>query len=154
MCLIGLVACEEPKDKQIIAANLLNKGSVDTSLLVGKWDCIKFAYTTDGNKIKDVANISNCTINFYHIGEDLLEYNFSVHFKVCMYPYSRSGNIINYIQDKMACYAILEPYTDEELEVAKSLVNAYSFVIKGNELIIHFIGIKNKNLLILKKPEL
>jgi len=162
VCLMGVVACKnnEPKDKQMIASNLLRKGSLDVNLIVGEWNCIKFAYTTDGNKISSVANISNCVVNIGDASfcgttdDELPSHNLSVYFKICCFPYLQSSNIINFIQDKSACFAILEPYTDDEIEVDKALRNAYSFIIRGDELIIHFIGVKNKNLLILKKNEL
>ena len=47
------------------------------------------------------------------------------------------------------CFEI--QYTDDEIAVFDALKNTYSFVIKGNELIIHFTKAENRNLLILKK---
>ena len=144
-----------PLSDEIISSNLSESGKIDPELLIGEWDCIKFAYTADGNKISNVANISNCQVTvadaiLWHEDEELLDHEFSVYFKVCSYPYSRSGNKIKIIHEKIACFAINVPWTNVELEVSNSLKNANSFVIKGNELIIHFTGVKNKNLLILK----
>jgi len=157
---IGLTgaACEkkELQDEQTIASNLSKKGKTDQTLLIGEWELVRFAYTPDGSKISNKATISNCTVNItkatkLHEGDDLLGHEFSIFFKICDLAYSKSGNMITFISGRTSCYQILVPYTDDETAVDNALRNAYSFVIRGKELIIHFTGAEGKNLLILKK---
>jgi len=51
---------EQLSDEQI-SSNLLRiggvEGSIDPALLVGQWNVVKFAYTTDGKKITNVTDI-------------------------------------------------------------------------------------------------
>ena len=158
---LTVAACENkvPRDKKIIASNLLKDGTADPALLAGKWECIKFAYTANGNNISDVAALSNCVVNIGKpkgwgdiVVDDPPVGTLPVYFKICCFTYIQSGdNIINYSQEKSTCCEEPVPYTDDEVEVSNALKNAYSFVIRDNELIIHFTGIKNKNLLVLKK---
>ena len=75
--------------------------------------------------------------------------------------YSYSGNMLSYVGGFH--FLVNMPLTDDESKVYTALINAYSFVINGNELFIYFKKIedkdvlstckviKNKNLLILKK---
>ena len=177
VCLIGMAACEnkEPKDKQIIASNLLNKGSVDTALLVGEWELVKFAFTIDGNTISDVATISDVVndmmLNYISINVPNEEYVLSlcdIEPQLCTYDlssiwtfsfcysylfYSVSENLTSFIISYFP-YMVNIILTDDGNDVMNALKNAYSFVIRSDELIIHFTGVKNKNLLILKKREL
>ena len=39
-----------------IAFNLSKEGSSDPALLVGKWDCIRYAYTEDGKTISNAGS--------------------------------------------------------------------------------------------------
>jgi len=48
-------------------------------------------------------------------------------------------------------YSVMVQWNDNEKEVKNILMNTYSFVMKGDELIIYFTGVKNKNLLILRQ---
>ena len=140
---------------ELISSNLSKDGKTDPELLIGEWDAIKFAYTADGNSISSVSKISNCAVNirnsFSLTDDEWPGYDISVVFKFCSYPYAISSEYLNYIVEKSACYAILIQYTDDEIEVDYALKNAYSFAIKDNELTIYFTGVKNNNLLILKK---
>jgi hypothetical protein len=146
---------DKPLSDEQISFNLSKNGENAPALLIGEWDCVKFAYTADGNKIRDVAYLSSNSAviatyiypGFSYEDEPLGP----LLFKNCSYFYSMTGNLINYIQERSPCYAIIEQYTDDEMSVSDALRNTYSFVIKGNELIIHFTGEKNKKLLILKK---
>jgi len=136
--------------QEIIASNLSKKGDSNPELLIGGWDCVKFAYTADGKKFTHTRNISS---NYGISMSDFFSYDDErlgvVMFACCGYHYSRINNLINYI--KSDCFAVLIPLTDDDLLIYEALKSTYCFVTKGNELIIHFTGIENKNLLILKK---
>jgi len=146
----------EPLSDEEISFNLSENGKTDPDLLIGEWDATAFAYTADGKKVSNLATISDCPVRIvntflWHEDDELLDHEFSVNFKICSYPYSRSGNKIKYIRERSACFAINVPWTNVEMKVDNSLKNAYSFVIKGNELIIFFTEAKDNNLLIFKK---
>ena len=49
---------------------------------------------------------------------------------------------------KIACWP-----SHEEETLSTALMNAYSFVIKGDELIIYFTGAEDKNVLIFQKND-
>jgi len=138
-----------------ISINLSIDGEINPELLIGEWECNKFAYTAEGINISRETDISDCVVNirdtYLVTDEKFIEYDIAVYFKNYLLPYSIIDNRIKYILEKSACYPILEPYTNDELEVENALQNTYSFIIKGNELMIYFTGVKNKNLLILKK---
>ena len=160
MVVLGCWSCEnktlsEPLSDEQIASNFAKNGKTDPELLIGEWDCTNFAYTADGNTISCVSQILNCAVNirkaFSLTDDELPGYDISVLFKSCSYPYSISSEYLNYIVEKSACYAILIQYANDEIGVDHALKNTYSFVIKGNELTIYFTGLKDKNLLILKK---
>jgi hypothetical protein len=124
----------------------------DLTPLIGEWSITKFAYT-DGNNILNEVIISNCMDSTINIS-DAVDYAFSMYFKICNYVYSRSGDRITYIQKKSSCWQVIVSWTDEEMEIANALQNAYKFVIKNNELMIYFTGNETKNLLILKNDKL
>ena len=48
----------EPLSDELISFNLSESGNIDPELLIGEWDCVKFAYTADGKKISNVVAIS------------------------------------------------------------------------------------------------
>ena len=60
---ISITGCKKNDDEltELISFNLLRmggaKGSIDPALLVGEWNIVKFAYTANGNKISNVADI-------------------------------------------------------------------------------------------------
>jgi hypothetical protein len=169
--IVGLVSCndydkESKENKKAMSnLNLTDYESVDPMRLVGDWELIKFAYTEDENRITDIRAISECSSNSISITEavsvqddDLPDYAFSVFFKVCKYAYSLKSLSTydlgpNYVlnQKESFCFAVLVPYTDDEIEIDNALRNIYSFFIKDDELIIQFARAKDKNLLILKK---
>ena len=137
------IACDKDKDK--------DNGDVDSALLIGEWDCVKFAYTTDGSKISNVSNISkgNLTIPYAPTPteqnvEDRWRLN---HTNSNLFICSLDGNLIE-LKLKGSTYA---GSPQEEQDICEALVNTYSFVIKGDELLFYFNGVKGKNLLILKK---
>jgi len=161
VCVLFVWSCQnksennQPLSDEEISSNLSIDGEIDSEFLIGEWDVVNFAYTADGNKISHVKTISDCTVDirdgFLVQGEEeFLDHElFAVYFKICLSTYSKLGNIINLIRSD--CYAINIPWTDDEIEIKKSLLIAYSFVVKSDELFIYFTGVENKNLLILKK---
>ena len=153
---------------ETISTNLLNSelADIDPALLIGEWELIKFAYTADGNKIsnaKTISSVSNVGQPYDKIltirDDDPMQYISDAPLGISgpwilahhNHFYSISGNLIKFSRFSEAMYASLLHITDEGYEVLNALTNTYSFVIKGNELIIHFTGMKNKNLLILTK---
>ena len=123
----------------------------DPALLIGEWDCVKFAYTEDGKTISDVAAISKGHLEIpfaptpvENNPEDrwCFEYKNAILF-IC----SISGNLIELKLDGYT-YAMPPP---EELAIAWALENAYSFAVKDDELMIYFAKGDHWNLLILKK---
>ena len=153
-------------DEQI-AFNLSKKGKNDPDLLVGEWDAISFAYTADGKKITDRTAISNVTLiipskykfSDYN-GTDLWELNVS---NIIWYTCLISDNLINLTFVSNTYKLVAPPHV--EYDFRNALANECSFVINGNELILHFpkiedkdilsccTVIKNKNLLIFKKND-
>jgi len=148
---------DQPLSDEQISFNLSKNGLIDPTLLIGEWEISRFSYTADGNKILNVAAISsNSTVtavdtypssNFTN-EEELLGPLLFMH---CGFFYAKTGNLIDFLQERFVCYAINVQYTIDEINVFDALKSAYSFVIKGNELIIYFTEAENKNLLILKK---
>jgi hypothetical protein len=149
----------------LISSNLLKMGKIDPALLIGEWDCVKFAYTADGNEISDVKDISNLgqlAYGWYKIrirDDDPTQYISDappglfgpLSFGVQNLFYSISGGLMHFSRFSDYVFQILLPETEEVHDVLYALRNTYSFVIRNNELIIHFTGAENKNLLILKK---
>ena len=119
-------------------------GDIDPALLIGEWDCIKFAYIAEDEMISDVAVLSKG-----HIVIPNLENKWKfVHMNEIFYNHSLSeGNLIKLTMSGSTF--IMPP--QEEIDICEALENAYSFDIKNNELMFYFTGIENKNLLILKK---
>ena len=157
----------EPLSDEEISVNLVKKGKIDPTLLIGEWDLIKFAYTADGKKISDIAVISKVAIRRVDVNGSpinrLIIYDYDSKdydgidvpsgpwvFWPYYLHYSISGNLINYLKEDSYIY-VMDTFTDEGYDVLNVLMNTYSFVIKGKELIIQFTGEDDKNLLILKK---
>ena len=149
---------EQFSDKEI-SSNLLKMGTDNPELLTGEWKPFKFSYTEDGNKISDVAMISSDSdytvkmydesVNPYAVWND--ERLGPIFFLTYSFSYSRTGNLIKNIPDELACDFIMIFLTDDELKASQALINAFSYVIVDDELIIYFKNDKNQNLLILKK---
>jgi len=145
----------EKDDQQLlqeqISDNLLISGDIDPELLIGEWEVIKFAYTEDGNKILDVADVSKGKLSIPYAptpiendGNDRWRLD---HSNSNLFICSLSGNLLKL--ELRGSSFMLSP--QEEDEIVTALINAYSFVIKGNELIIFFTKVDKRNLLILKK---
>jgi len=163
-------ACEkEPKDEHTIASNLAKKGKTDPKLLIGEWEFVGFAYTADGkrvSKVKDVLKVVTDDFPYskvivirdddptQYISDASLGLSGPWSFLNYNHFYSISGNLINFSRFSDMMYQSLLHITDEGYDVLDALKNTYSFVIKGKELIIHFTGVEDKNLLILKKRKL
>ena len=164
-----------PLSDEQIAFNLSKKGKNNPELLVGEWDCMKFAYTEDGNKITNVKDISNLGFEnnsvdkgflaWYKVGISNLD---AAHiaqmvndaplglfgplmFGTNNHFYLISDNLMFFSRFSDYVYAIALTETNEVRDVQFALRNTYSYVVKGNELIIHFKGVEKRNLLILEK---
>lgn len=186
-CLLFCLSCQnqdkpdetwiEPLSDEQISSNLLTIGRIDHKHLIGKWDIVKFAYTADGKKISNVANIPKDEV-FEWIKPELKipdppltppewveDISVLWQLNACngsTLTCSLSGNLIHlkhYSGTKINC-----PNSVEN-DIVFALSNAYSFVIRGNELIVYFTGLekldithkqqfknlKNHNLVILRK---
>ena len=120
--------------------------NIDPALLIGKWDCIKFAYTANDKTISDVATLSNGRMEIPNLKD---EWRF-VHRNEMFYLHSISGNLIKLT---MSGSTLVYP-PQEETDICEALENVYSFDIKGNELLLYFKGSETKNTLILKSNRL
>jgi len=151
--IIGIIGCKKvtkEESPETIAANLLKQGTADPELLPGEYDLIKFAYTPAGNKISDrnaivyqgsqahprllIPKVLSNEWWFYYIN----------HYRSTC---TINSNLINFL--KFGPITMIHAPVEDE--IASAFLNAYSFVIKGNELIIYFKGDNGKNLLILEK---
>ena len=140
-------------NKQEISKEIppVNK-EIDPALLIGEWDCVKFAYTEDGKTISDVAAISRGHLEIPFAPtpvENNPEDRWSFHhtYNTSYFICSISGNLIELKLDGYSFAAFLP----EELAIIFALENAYSFAVKDDELMIYFAKGDHWNLLILKK---
>jgi len=149
LCVVTLLvwSCQndaEPLSDDQISINLSKKGKNDPKLLIGVWEAVKFAYTADGKKISDVVNIESVILKVPCVPPSpdcMVDYTeqwwlFCANFGI--WNCSLSGNSINlkYCVGTNAGSGC--PH--EEVDMYNALTNAYSFVIKGNELMIFFTG--------------
>jgi len=158
LCITG---CRDEKvqeeNPEIIAANLLKQGTADINLLPGKWNIIKFAYTKDGNEISDKNAIiySDFQLHPYFIIPDEISNEWFFQFvNQHLWECSITRNLISYSSIKSITYIYIIEGTETHKtykELILSLKKSYSFVIRGNELIIYYQGSEGKNLLILEK---
>ena len=163
VCAMLVWSCNNANDQPLIdeqiSSNLLKKGTANPVLLIGEWDCIKFAYTANGKKIsKEVPATPTFSIAIIvgranysqlcsHDGELYVTIAFANHVSC----YSISNNLINWSHGFR--YVVDSPITDDEAIILNILKHAYSFAVNGDELIIYFTGEENKNLLIFEKDE-
>jgi len=155
----------EPLSDEEISFNLSENGKTDPDLLIGEWDAIAFAYTVDGKRISNRTAISKGRLKIPVAitvidddGKGLWELSVV---NTSMYACSLSGNLIELTFCRSTYIYVPPLHIENDLTIA--LVTACSFVIKGNELIIYFtkvedkdllpncLVIENKNLLIFKK---
>jgi len=192
LCIVFSWSCQtkseagQPLSDEQKSHNLTKNGKIDPDLLIGEWDIIKFAYTPNGNKISNVANIPIdpiydieliASLNGISIDEAIdrvrpklqipnppinpLENEWLWNFSGCNwmeFKCSISENLINFI-GKGSTYKGCSPQSTDN-EISFALLNAYNFVIKGDEFVIFFTGIENidkdkkKDFVILKKHNL
>ena len=150
---------EPPLPSEQISLNLLIDGTADPELLIGEWNAIKLAYTADGKKfsnevaVQATLKIPSAPTPIDYEEKDL----WRLSYYGSQYTCSLSGNLIELTLRRSHFYWIEPPH--EAYDLTCALAGAYSFVIRGEELIIYFKGCennvnqvnKNKNLLILKK---
>ena len=149
-------ANEQPLSDEQISFNLSKNGKTDPKLLIGEWDAVAFAYTANGHKIYEVVKIksahlvipvaptgSECKVYDPEIGSFKSSVKWGLE---CSNSFgwlcSISGNSIKFTScggTKMGL-----PCPDEENDILKAFYNAYSFVIKGNELMIFFTDDKDR----------
>ena len=143
LCLVSVFlfaaffGCDESKTSS-------KSGEINPALLIGEWDCVKFAYIAKDKTISDVALLSKGQLKIPNLEDKWL----FTHGNQYLCTYSISDNLISFTAVIPITYAM--PF-QEEIDISEALENAYSFSIKDNELIFHFAGVENKNLLILKK---
>ena len=160
VCMLFCMSCNNEQEEQIyeqlsdeeISFNLLKNGSNDPELLIGEWKVVEFAYTADGKKITNKISLKavNEYSNLLFIEHRENENQISVGYSNYLFYYLISDNLL--IDRGGFIYQIYIEHTEDQLYCIHALFNAYSFVLKGNELIIYFKGKdENKNLLIAKK---
>jgi hypothetical protein len=148
---------------ELISTNLSKDGECDPKLLIGEWDAIEFAYTTDGNKlsnrnvisgrgsliipnepfIENIENVEDILGDWERARNSRWSLNCWNWFSMFC---SSSGK--NEIEVKITCDTQVMVYTPHiEYDLYFALSKAHSFVIKGNELILYFSEVKDKELL-------
>ena len=159
LCMLFTWSCqmdnnEDDMRNELISSNLLKDGDINSASLIGEWDCVKFAYTTDGNKISNVSDISKGGLTIPYAPtpiEQNLEDRWELyHSNSTWFICSLNGNLIK-LELKGSTLVGSPP---EESNIVEALRNVYSFVVKDNELIFYFTGDEDKNLLILKNDKL
>ena len=160
----------QPLSDELITSNLSIDGSINPELLIGEWDCIKFAYTADGSKISGAVAISEGRLTIPSVPTPIENNGYEpwtlVREVSNRFICSLDGNLIKLRCIGYTSYLYIMP-PHEMYDIILALENVYNFVIKGDDLIFYFTGIekdltgenshyytekiKNKNLLILKK---
>ena len=163
LCIVWLLltgSCQSfLESHEEIASNLSKKGGIDYALLIGEWEPVRFAYTADGKGITNVKTISEIVSNnpwhdvvvIYDNNDAALGQPFPWGCLNRTFYYFIDGNRIRFSRSSERGFGIVLQITDEGDAVLNALKNTYSFVVKDNELIIHFTGIEHRNLLILKE---
>jgi len=148
---------------EILEDSVISQG-ISPSLLIGKWDCIKFAYTANNDSIDTILRgrleifpitKMDSMITCPHDTEDL-QWNL-YHTNWNRFICSSSSNSTKVISDNsiklVLCGSTYVIPSQEEIDIMFALEDAYRFDIIGDELVIYFTGAVNKDLLILKKDE-
>jgi len=132
----------------------------DKDSIFGEWEIMKFAYSEKGQKISNETLIPNEAKSYLSVGqthrllkEGNLEFSTTaISWAYGNYYYSIDGNSMKYLESRYPEYIYLYlRQTDTGKDIEHALTNTQSYVIQGNELIIYFTGLNDKNLLILKK---
>ncbi|NLL29011.1 MAG: META domain-containing protein [Bacteroidales bacterium] len=138
-------ACK--RDEATICENLLEQGIADSTSIKGEWEFKYFAKTINGNKISKKEPISD---------QHWIGFNGSnINGGICntlggKYSLNSSNNIS--ISVNSITFKLCDTETNElESTLIKSLNNAICFVVKGNELLIHYKEIDKRNVLVLTK---
>ena len=112
---------------------------IDPRLLVGEWDCAKFA-----NKMKNGTIVDISVISAGHLiipnWKDWHQWIFVYVNDIYFHHFLSEGNLIKLIMCG-STYARVPP---EEGDICEALRSTYSFDIKGNELMIYFTETENK----------
>jgi len=130
-----------------ISINLSIGGEINPELLIGEWELIKFAFTADGKKISDVAAISSGILIPTSIDDDGLAQWCLITANSTCFIYSLEGNRIKLKRKGVSFSYVYVIPPNEEYDLISALNNAYSFVIKDNELMIYFMKEKDKEIL-------
>jgi len=144
MSFIGLLylpSCK--KDTTSICENLLDQGNANLSSLKGEWEFKHFAYTANGNKVKNQDDIQKGYINITDTGSIWFYHTNTIHY---LFTLDNSNGI--FITQNGSTY--INP-PQEEISVSNAFNNAICYVIKDNQLFIHYDGDNKKNVLILNK---
>ncbi len=149
---ILLGGCKKDEPIKIVCNYLLQKGSADKSQLLGKWDFAAFAYTVDGIDIKNELPITSCgfwdgtgSMIVTDTGWINCRYNNQFHFNYLLFG---SNNIA--LKTGATTY---KNVICQEVEIQEALKTAECFVVKNQQLIIHYKEQNNRNILILNKNE-
>lgn len=155
--MLGLIAvllnaCK--KDEALFSCDaLLKQGVADKNELIGKWAFEALGYSSNGSDVKNKTPIGGCEnwkssgyMQVTNTGWINCRYINSFQFR-----YEISNN--NYIKLTPDGIETLVADLCNEEEVMQALNQATCFVIKGNQLLIHFKELNGKNLIILNKLE-
>jgi len=141
---------------ELIASNLAKNGGFDPELISGEWRLVKFAHTTNGN-------IATCLRTYDILGGahygvlQALDLTTETGIPIWLFGYISSFRVEysisypNLIELSLFQTSFDWPNSQQQDTVVFALNNAYSFILRNDELIIHFTGKENKNLLIFKK---
>ena len=130
--------------------------------LIGKWEVMKFAYSDNNQNITNETLIPNkeksANINDYQMDMSLEKKNLELDTTLLFiswfwgyYYYSIDINSMKFLESKPIGGYIYKIPTDTQNDIQHTLTNTQSYIIKGKELRIYFTGLKEKNVLILKK---
>jgi hypothetical protein len=150
LLLTGIISCSNKGES-------ISDVEIDIEDIMGTWEVFEFAHTANGNKISSVHDLPPFLVTFtetppFYLEDEVLKSDFFMGFKVCNYALSQASNGTRFMIDMHHCdLTLFVGWTDDCIEIDKSLSNAYSFAIKDEQLFIHFKGSKNKNLLILNR---
>jgi hypothetical protein len=131
------------KDTSTICENIAGQGGSSLTDLKGEWEFKHFAYTPNGDKIKDKDEIQKGYINVTDTGSIWFYHTNTIH-----YQFSLSGsNSINLTQKGST---FINP-PQEEITVSNAFNSSICYVVKGTQLLIHYKEDDKKNVLILNK---
>lgn len=145
---IATTATSCKKDTTTICENLLEQGSADISFLEGEWEFEYFAYTANGNKIKNKDEIQKGELHISDTSMDTLNMGMA-HTNTVGFLYELDG--ANSITINMQGSTYITP-PQEEIDITFALINSRCYVIKDNELLFHYKEDDyGNNILILKR---